>query len=110
VRKEQGFTVVELLIVVGILAVIVGVVATNASGTSADGLAEDRAAELSLVKTAIDTYNEQDVAGGQSPIPARVEPAPIAAADQDAPFAKYLPSDTAYSYRWGMNGTDLGQN
>ncbi len=109
-RKEQGFTVVELLIVVGIMAVIVGVVAMNMGGEErVSALAEDPVVELSLVTTAIDAYNQEDLARGESPIPPRADAAPIGTADEDAPFAKYLPTGTTHAYSWDADGADLEQ-
>lgn len=53
-RGEDGFTLVELLVVVAILSVLVAVVMTNFSGLLGGSQTSAAAAELNIVQTAVD--------------------------------------------------------
>ncbi|NLD42169.1 MAG: prepilin-type N-terminal cleavage/methylation domain-containing protein [Chloroflexi bacterium] len=118
-RKDDGFTLVELLIVLGIVAVMVGVVAMSFQA-DAPALAEapaalgempagEPAAEWQVVQTAIEAYNTFDVAEGAAAIPPRAAAAAITPGDADAPFAHYLKRPTVYAYAWGAEGAALAQ-
>ena len=54
-RKNRGFTLVELLIVIAIIGVIAAVVIPNVTGLIGSGQPEAAAAEKALVQTAMDT-------------------------------------------------------
>ncbi len=53
-RGEEGFTLVELLIVVAILAILVAVVMANFSGLLGGAQTNAASAELNIVQTAVD--------------------------------------------------------
>lgn len=53
-RGEEGFTLVELLVVVAILAVLVAVVLANFTGLLSGSQATAADAELNIVQTAVD--------------------------------------------------------
>lgn len=53
-RDEEGFTLVELLIVVAILAILVAVVMANFTGLLSGAQTNAAAAELDIVQTAVD--------------------------------------------------------
>jgi len=100
-RNEKGFTLIELLIVLAILAILVGVVAMSVGGITDTANTRAMSAELEVVQTAIDTYKTLDgTLSSSNTITARSTAAAITSTDTDAPFYKYLDSDTKYTYTW----------
>jgi len=101
--REGGFTLVELLIVIGILAVLGAVAVAALTGLIGSGTPEAKASEKAAVQTAIDAYMSVN---NLTTITARTIAAVITAADGDAPFKTYIRSlPTKYTYTWIANGT-----
>ena len=103
-KGNKGFTLVELLIVVAIIGVLAGVVMANMTGLIGEGETEAKAAELTTVQTATDTYM---IKTGNSIITARdvANAAVIASNDGDCDFKGYLRSlPTEYTYWWTAAG------
>ena len=55
IRSESGFTLVELLVVLAILAILIAVVVPNLAGLTGGAQATACAQELDTVQTAVDT-------------------------------------------------------
>ena len=55
IRRESGFTLVELLVVLAILAILIAVVVPNLAGLTGGARAKAARTELSIVQTAMDT-------------------------------------------------------
>ena len=107
-RNENGFTLVELFLVLGIVAVLVGVVAMSFRDETVAQADPAMSAELEIVRTAVDAYNTFDVVEGPPEIAARSR-AVITPDDPDAPFGRYLKAPTAFAYTWGPAGEGILQ-
>lgn len=100
-RAEGGFTLVELLVTIAILAVLFGIVTLSLTGVGTD--AEDTviAAECGVVQSAIDIYMADN---NVSTITAQSAPAaPVTSGADFAGFLRNLP--TEYNYTWLADGT-----
>ena len=57
--KRRGFTIVELLMVIGIIAVLMGIITTAASSSIRSSRTQKANALCTIVQTALATYREQ---------------------------------------------------
>jgi len=105
--RKRGFTLIELLIVLAILGILVGIVAMSVGDLNETALKRGLQSEWSVVQTAIDAYNTQDVTvGTESAITdSGTDYATIAAASSG--FQKYLKRNTKYFYLWDADGEGL---
>jgi len=101
-RDEGGFTLVELLVTISIMAVLFGIVALSLRGVGSSATTEVKAAELSVVQSAVDIYFA--VNHTLTTIAARTSAATIASSDTDAPFKTYMRLPTSYTYTWTTDG------
>jgi len=102
-EAEEGFTLVELLVTIAILAVLFGIVTLTLSGVGSD--AEDAVivAECAVVQSAADIYLAEDTS---HTIAARAAAAVAVIDTGDAAFADAYIRDlpTSYTYYWDANG------
>ncbi|MGI6453322.1 MAG: competence type IV pilus major pilin ComGC [Syntrophomonadaceae bacterium] len=56
-KNDQGFTLVELVVVMAILAVLAGLVVPKFTGILADARAQANEANLQMLQTAVELYN-----------------------------------------------------
>ena len=101
--NEKGFSLVELLIVVSIMAVLGAVAIMALTGLIGTGTPEAKASEKAAVQTAVDAY--LSVTNPPPALTARVTAGVVASTDTDAPFKTYIRSlPTKYTYTWDANG------
>ena len=98
----QAFTLLEMVLVMGIIALLMGVVVLCVQGLPAAAQVRARAMEEEVVQKAVDAYLAGGSAAPLAPRPAEAA-APICAQDADAPFARYLRACTTYAYWWDVH-------
>ena len=102
-NAEEGFTLVELLVTIAILAVLFGIVTLTLSGVGSDAEDAVMVAECAVVQSAADIYLAADTT---NTITARLVAASGVIAAGDAGFADAYIRDlpTSYDYYWDANG------
>jgi prepilin-type N-terminal cleavage/methylation domain-containing protein len=106
-RNDEGYTLIELLIVIAIIAILVSIVSINVTGImdQVNDVAID--AELQTVQLAVDRYNTWDVGVSGFTVITGNSPASKISISGGPVFAKYLSGQTKYCYTWGADGADL---
>jgi prepilin-type N-terminal cleavage/methylation domain-containing protein len=100
-KSEGGFTLVELLVTVAILAVLFGIVTLTLSGVGSDAEDAVKTAECAVVQSAADIWLAADTT---NTITARGTAAVIAAGDAGFADAYVRDLPTSYTYAWTAAG------
>ncbi len=100
--KEDGFTLVELLVTIAIVSILFGITTLTLSGVATKAQADMCDNEVFIVQSAIDIWN---AANPGTPITAGVgADLPIAPNQADAVFSAYLKTTTKGVYTWADGG------
>ncbi|MFO7943957.1 MAG: type II secretion system protein [Anaerolineales bacterium] len=106
IKEEGGFTLVELLVTIAILAVLFGVVTLTLSGVGSDAEDTVKVAECGVVQSAADIYLAENTSNEIAS--ARAEASAAVINSGDVEFATYLRDlPTSYTYYWTTDG-DVG--
>lgn len=106
-RGQAGFTLVELLVVVGIIVALAAVIIPSVAAFASKGTTGSMAEERDNVQTAIDIYMADN---GVVTVPANIIPMVSSTNDFSAAtgvldLSSYLRKDTTeYFYCWGGDG------
>lgn len=100
-QAEEGFTLVELLVTIAILAVLFGIVTLTLSGVGDDAETAVQIAECAVVQSAADIYLAADTS---NTITANATAAVIATGDAGFSDAYIRDLPTAYTYTWTAAG------
>ena len=103
-RAEGGFTLVELLVTIAILAVLFGVVTLSLTGVGSDAQTTVCDAEVAVVQSAMDIYLAED---SSNTIGAQSTASTIS--EGSSGFQQYLRGTTVGTYTWDAGGDNLSQ-
>jgi prepilin-type N-terminal cleavage/methylation domain-containing protein len=96
--KEDGFTLVELLVTIAILAILFGITTLTLSGVGASAQADVCLAEVSIVQSAIDIYM------ATNPGVSLTADSDTTISNGDGEFADFLRGTTEGLYSWTSAG------
>jgi prepilin-type N-terminal cleavage/methylation domain-containing protein len=99
-EEEGGFTLVELLVTISILAVLFGIVTLTLTGVGTDAENAVIEAECGVVQSAIDIFMADN---NVATISAQASSGPVTSGADFAAYLRNLP--TEYNYTWTADGT-----
>ncbi|TFG50393.1 MAG: prepilin-type N-terminal cleavage/methylation domain-containing protein [Anaerolineales bacterium] len=103
-NKEDGFTLVELLVTIAILAVLFGITTLTLSGVGANAKNTVCLSEVAVVQSAMDIYLAADATNTIA-----VSGAAATISEAATGFQQYLRGTTKGLYTWAAGGDSLLQ-
>ncbi len=97
-KQENGFTLVELLVTLAVLALLFGIVTLTLNGLGADAQTDACSAEYYIVQSAIKIYQAENP--GEELTPGT----DTTISNGDSEFADYLRGTTEGLYSWTADG------
>jgi len=104
-KGQRGFTLVELLVTIAILGTLFGIVTLALNGLTASTTTNTKAAELSIVQSAVDIYLAENYPTTTT-VTAQGTSGPVTSGADFSAYIRSLPSQ--YNYTWTANG-DVAQ-
>ncbi|MFO7917750.1 MAG: prepilin-type N-terminal cleavage/methylation domain-containing protein [Anaerolineae bacterium] len=105
--EQGGFTLMELLMVLGILGILAGIVAVGMGGIVEMATRRAMRSEWEIVNKAVDAYNIQVTNAEEVPTIAPCTTPSVITGSQSLGFREYLRHDTTYYYMWEAEGENL---
>ncbi len=102
--KEDGFTLVELLVTIAIVSILFGITTLTLSGISEKAQTDMCLNEVYVVQSAMDIWN---AANPGTPIVPETTATTIGPSQAGAVFSAYLKSTTIGSYTWTADTATL---
>ena len=97
-KQENGFTLVELLVTLAVLALLFGIVTLTLTGLGAEAQTDACSAEYHVVQSAIEIYQ------AENPDATLIPGANTTISSGDGQFADYLRGTTEGLYSWTEEG------
>jgi prepilin-type N-terminal cleavage/methylation domain-containing protein len=103
--KEDGFTLVELLVTIAILAVLFGITTLTLGGIGANAQTTVNNAEVAIVQSALDIHMARfNLAAVTAHVSSCLVGTEVIDAVTTLTTSEYLRSKTACAYSWSVDG------
>jgi general secretion pathway protein G len=106
-QKISGFTLVELLVAIGIIVILIGISAVAFRGSQAGARDTQRKAELEQIRSALELYRSDSSGGDGSYVTGSGEADAVLSSDLEPDFIDSIPVDPRdYEYEYVYESSD----